>query len=212
MNLVAVDASLRRLQGGPETGGTPSPGRDPLDARVTDNLLAGYARVDALVAGGVDAFAMGNLRHLLELNALVTCGESPVRRAAYAGHLEATERRFYEQAEGGIEDVVEWYVAHQDAPVWERAAGVYARVLSRPQLYIEGNHRTGALVMSYVLLRAGHPPFVLTADSAPAYFGASAALREIHKRGPGALLRVPAITQEIAALLQRCSDRRHLLS
>ena len=42
-------------------------------------MLAGYAFVDTLVADGVDVFALGQLKHLLELNALVLCGASEAR-------------------------------------------------------------------------------------------------------------------------------------
>ena len=67
--------------------------RDPLDDRVVDNMLAGYAFVDALVAAGTDMLALGHVKHLLELNTLVLCGRSEARRAAHAGHLAASERR-----------------------------------------------------------------------------------------------------------------------
>jgi hypothetical protein len=42
--------------------------------------------------------------------------------------------------------------------------------LSEPELFIEGNHRTGTLVMSYILAHDGHPPFVLTAGCAKDFF------------------------------------------
>ena len=125
--------------------------RDPFDDRVVDNMLAGYAFVDALVADGVDVFALGQLKHLLELNALVLCGASEARRAAHTAHRAATERRFYDEPDAGIQDVVEWHAGHADEPAWSRAAGVYVRMLSTPQLFIEGNHRTGVLVMSQIL-------------------------------------------------------------
>ena len=186
--------------------------RDPLDDRVVENMLAGYAYVDALAADGVDALALGHLRHLLELNTLVLCGVSEARRAAHAGHLAATERRFYDERAAGIQDVVEWHDRHADEPAWNRAAGVYVRMLSTPQLFIEGNHRTGALVMSHVLLRAGLPPFVLSTRNAAAYFEPSAALREIHKRSPGALFRLPLIRRRLAALLRDQADPHYLLA
>lgn len=47
------------------------------------------------VADGVDLFAMGNSRHLLELNTTVLCGTDPNDRAEYARHLQMTEQRFY---------------------------------------------------------------------------------------------------------------------
>src|SRR5262245_56546128 len=162
LNLPAIENTLRSLQGAFEGSvDLPLPPRDTLDDRVVENMLAAYAAIDSLVAEGLDLFAMGQLRRILELNALVLCGTSLVRREAYARHLEATEHRFYEEPGGGIKDVVESYVAN-NGTVWERAAGVYVRTLATPQLFIEGNHRTGALLMSYVLLREGEPPFVLS--------------------------------------------------
>ncbi|HYB40281.1 MAG TPA: hypothetical protein VEL75_00855, partial [Candidatus Methylomirabilis sp.] len=120
VNLAAVETSLRRLQQQLARDGS----RDPMDDRVVDNMLAGYGFVDALVADGVQVFAMGNLKHLLELNTVVLCGTSPARRDLYAGHIQATERRFYEERHAGIEDVIEWHAGHAGASSWERAAGV----------------------------------------------------------------------------------------
>jgi prophage maintenance system killer protein len=186
--------------------------RDPLDDRVVDNMLAGYAFADALVAAGTDMLALGHVKHLLELNTLVLCGRSAARRAAHAGHLAASERRFYEEREAGIQDVVEWYARHADAPAWSRAAGVYVRMLSKPQLFIEGNHRTGVLVMSSILLREGQPPFVLSVENAAAYFEPSTVIRDIHKHSPASLFRAPRIRRRLAALLREHADHRYLLT
>jgi len=178
---------------------------------VVANMVAGYAFVDALVADSVDVFAMGNLKHVLEMNALVLCGTSLARRAAYERHLQATERRFYEEREGGIQDLVEWYRSHEDDAAWDRAAGAYVRMLSKPQLFIEGNHRTGALLMSYVLVREGRPPFVLSVDNAAACFDPSAAIRDVDKNSPGMFLRLSGIRHRLAKLLAEHSDPRLLL-
>jgi len=94
---------------------------------VIHNMVAGYALVDSLVADGVDLFAMGNLKHLLELNTTVLCGTDTSRRAEYARHLASTEQRFYEQQDGGIRDLVEWYQGRRGDSVWLRAAGLYVR-------------------------------------------------------------------------------------
>lgn len=186
------------------------PDRDPLDDRVVDNLLAGYAYVDGLVAADVDPFILGHLKHLLELNVLVLCGSSVERRAAYARHLEASERRFYGDEVTGVRNVVEWVADHADAPPADRAAGAYARILSWPQLFIEGNHRTGVLAMSCVLLREGRPPFVLTPENAAAYFEISAGLREIALQNPATRFRLSALSGRLAALLAEDADRADL--
>ncbi|HUO64926.1 MAG TPA: hypothetical protein VMT97_14520 [Terriglobales bacterium] len=213
LNLAAVDSSLRCLQQH-FTGevGDLAAARDPMDDRVVDNMLAGYAFVDTLVSEGVDVLAMGHHRHLLEMNTIVLCGTSPVRRALYAGHIQATEQRFYEEREGGIQDLVEWYQTHKGESTWDRAAGAYVRMLSKPQLFIEGNHRTGALLMSYILVRDGLPPFVLSADSVAAYFDPSTAVRDVDKNSPAMIFRLSRVRERLAKLLQERSDPRYLLA
>lgn len=179
---------------------------DPFSEQLVENMVAGYAMVDELVRGDVDIFAMGQHRHMLELNRLALCGSE--RKGEYAAHVEATERRFYEERYGGVEDLVEWYRLHQDRPVWERAAGVYIRVTSAPQLFIEGNQRTGALLISYMSMRSGQGPFVLTVDNALDYFRMSATIREIRKNSFTALLRFPGIQRRLSRFLRReASDR-----
>jgi len=206
VNLPAVAAALAALQRGFHRRAEELGARDPIDDRVIANMLAGYAFVDALVGDGIDVLAMGSLKHLLEMNTLVLCGTSPDLRDQHAGHIEATERRFYEEPDGGIRDVVEWYAGHRADPVWDRAAGTYVRMLSKPQLFIEGNHRTGALMMSYLLLRDGRPPFVLGPDDAPVYFGGSRAIRDVDKRSPIMRFRLSSVAQSLAKLLQEQSD------
>ena len=174
-------------------------------------MLAGYASLDAQVAAGYDILALGQLKHVLELNTLVLCGSSEPRRAAHAAHLAATEQRFYDERAAGIEDVVEWHAAHAGEEPWGRAAGVYVRILSAPQLFIEGNHRTGVLVMSHLLVREGLPPFVLSVRNAAAYFEPTTELRDIPKNGVTGLLRLPGIQARLAALLREHADPRYLL-
>lgn len=212
LDLVAIEGSLRAVQSflvRDESDGVGA-AHDPMDDRVVDNLVAAYAYVDSLVAEGVDALAMGRLRHLLEINTIVLCGTDPARRDSYAKHLEATERRFYEQPGGGIEDLVEWHARHRRDGVWDVAAGAGVRVMSKPQLFVEGNHRTAALIMSYLLLRADRPPFVLTPASAVDYFALSAELGGADKSAPAAFVPLAALTRRLAALISRHADARHL--
>ena len=211
LNLPVIEATLRRVQREfddiQRALGTP---RDPMSEPVIDNIVAGYALVDSLLANGTDVLAPGNLKQLLELNTMVLCGTSAERRATYAPHVAATERRFYDDRHAGIEDLMEWCARHADEPVWMRAAGVYVRVLATPQLFIEGNHRTGALMMSCVLARQGQPPFVLSVDNAVPYFKVSAAIREITKSSAVTFFRNVAPRRRLADLLAVHSDHRYL--
>ncbi|HRC70895.1 MAG TPA: hypothetical protein PLS42_14725 [Candidatus Competibacter denitrificans] len=213
LNLPAIEASLRQVQGefdaiNRRLGGQ----RDPMSDAVIGNLLAGYLYVDTLVEWGIDLFAKGKHKYLLEMNNIVLCGPDQTGRAEFSRHIEATKTRFYDEPEGGIEDVVEWRARHLHESVWKLAAGVYVRSMSKPQLFIEGNHRTGTLLASYILLRAGKPPFVLTVDNAVAYFEPSTVIRNTSKLGPMGLFRLPGIKKRFAKFLEGQADERYLLS
>ena len=213
LNLAAIESSLRRVQREFESiNPRLSWQRDPMSDMVVENLLAGYTFVDVLIDWDIDVFAMGKHKYLLELNNIVLCGPDQALRAEFAHHLKATENRFYAEPEGGIEDIVEWRARHLSESAWKLAAGLYVRVLSKPQLFIEGNHRTGALLASYVLMRAGQPPFVLTVENAMAYFEPSTVLRNISKLGPIALFRLPGINKGFARFLEDQADPRYLLT
>ena len=175
-------------------------------------MMAGYRFVDSLLSQRIDLLAMGNLKLFLEMNALVLFGGDESARAGAAFQLAATEQRFYDQEGGGIRDVVEWYNLHRANSTWRRAAGVYISILSEPQLFIEGNHRTGALVMSYILAREGRPPFVLTADNAKAYLDPSTLITETRKHSLVALFRLPKIKRYFAKFLKEQSDRKYLIA
>ena len=115
--------------------------------------------------------------------------------------LEATEARFYEEPGAGIGDVMNWYSLHRGKDLWRRAAGVYNRILSDPQLFIEGNHRTGALVMSYLLTRAGQPPFVLTRKNAKGFFDPSSVVKKTKKRQFLGEIKFKRLTRDFAKFL-----------
>jgi prophage maintenance system killer protein len=212
LDLRVIEGSLRRVQRDfAQINERLSPPREPMDDSVIRNMVAGYALVDALAAERVDLFAMGNLKYWLELNTTVLCGTDPTERAEYARHRQTTEQRFYEEQDGGIRDLVEWYQGRGGESVWMRAAGLYVRLLSRPQLFVEGNHRTGALAVSYVLLNGNEPPFVLTPDNATAYFTPSTVIKNTEKQGLAMRFRSPGLTRQVAGFLTGHADRKYLL-
>ncbi len=211
LDLPLIEATLLATQGRMDQfTSVLSTVREKIDFRIVGNMLAGYAYVDWMAAANVDAFAMGSHRHLLELNCLVLCGTDRARREEHAGHIAATQKRFYEEPDAGIEDVVEWLARNPRLPVWERAAGVYVRILSKPQLFIEGNHRTGALIMSHMLVREGLPPFVLTPDNAARYFAPSGTIRDLRKGSLIALFQLPRVRKRFARFVREVSDPQFL--
>lgn len=184
--------------------------RDPMIDAVLENMVSGYEHVDRLIGEGVDLFAMGQFRHWLELNCVVLCGDSATRRECREAHLQATERHFYDDDAGGIRDVAEWYERHRNETVWERAAGVYIRMLCEPQLFLEGNHRTGVLIVSYMLGREGCPPLVLTAENAHAFFDPSTAIKQARRGSMAMLFGMNRMKDRFAAFLERQADETFL--
>ena len=185
--------------------------RDPMTDEVVGNMMAGYKRVDQSIKMGVDLFALGNSKKILELNHLVLCRGEKSNECCTGKHLEASERHFYDDRRGGIRDLVEWQELHRSDTLWERVAGTYVRILSTPQLYIEGNHRTGALIMSYLLVREGRPPFVLTTENAKAYFDPSSLIKKTRKRSIAMLVKIPGLRKNFANFLKDQADDRFLL-
>jgi hypothetical protein len=201
INLPAIESAFRKLQNVfPEINRSLFERRDPLDDEVVRNLLEGYAMIDRLIDDGVDLFAMGNLHYWLDLNAIVLCGLTGA--SSHRLLLEATEKKFYDQPGGGIRDIVEWVGRSGGKDVWRRAAGVFIRMLSEPQLFIEGNHRTGALIMSYMLAREGRPPFVLTEKNARGFFDPSSVFKKSSKRNMVTRVKMPGLTRAFAEFLK----------
>ncbi|GAB6039582.1 hypothetical protein [Endothiovibrio diazotrophicus] len=203
-DLAAIERSLRAVQRDfAHINGALGTSRDPLSDEVVDYLLAGYRYLAHLLAEGIDPLAVGNSRHLLRLNCLVLCGSCPGEREEWPPHLEQTARRFYDdRSPGGVRALMNYLADHGGDTVWERAAGAYIHILSEPQLFVEGNHRTGALVMSALLCGAGQPPFVLTPGNARAYFDPSSLIKGSRKRSLRAWVTMPPLRRRLARLLR----------
>lgn len=207
LRLERIEAELRTLQEAfPEINARLRTRRDRLSDRVVSNMLEGYAFVDRLLAERVDLLEMGRSGLLVELNHLVLCGSDADERRRAHRHIQATEAAFYDDGRGGIGAIMGWYERNRGGTVWRRAAGVNVRLLSEPQLFLEGNHRTGALLMSYLLAREGHPPFVLTAANAEAYFAPSTLIRLTNKTSFRALWRMPRLIAALAHYLEDVAD------
>jgi len=212
LNLSAIDASLRAVQQVFERiNGTLSTPRDALTDEVRANMMAGYRFVDEALGHGLDPFRFGNSRWLLELNALVLCGSDEARRREFAPHIAVTARDFYGQEGAGIAALAEWLKGHRGDDVWNRAAGAYIQILSHPQLFVEGNHRAGVLIVSLLLAREGHPPFVLSVANARSYFEPSTLAKETRMHGLDALIELPRLRRRFAQLLRCSGDPAHLL-
>lgn len=213
LDLKAIERSLRDVQREfPKINEVLKSRRDSLSDTVVANMLAGYTFVDTVIADNTNLFTPRYAASLLELNHIVLCGLDPHVRNEFRAHLEATKQHFYEQEKFNINGILEWHRRHEDESPWRRAAGVYVRILSQPQLYIEGNHRTGALIMSYILARYGQAPFVLTADNAKAYFDPSTLVKDTKKTTATLLIKLPGMKKRFAQFLRDQANEEYLRS
>lgn len=176
--------------------------RTPLSDELINNLLAGYAQIDEYLAKGIDLFKVGNSDLLLALNKTVLYHSTDISTAESSRQFEATQQHFYEAKNGGIGHLMEWLDMHRGSSVWKRSAGLFTYIMSQPQLFIEGNHRTGAIIMSYMLMREGYAPFVLSLSNAQHFFEPAELIKKRRKKTMDELLYLPKQTRKFAKLLK----------
>lgn len=209
LDLSAIEAELRalresrlhaRLDLTPETA-----------VDVSRRVLEGYRYVDDLLAERIELFAYGGSARILELNLRVLCGVTPERRVAYADHIEATRAWFYDRPGEGIDELNDWVKRHRTSRPVAFAAGLIVQIVSTPQLFIEGNHRTSTLLASYVLARSGLPPLVVPPSRLLEYLAVMEAAGAIARTGGlRSRIAIMGVVSRIQALIEGMSDRRFL--
>jgi len=185
--------------------------RSPFTNEAVANMVEGYRFIDRLLADGTDLLAMGNSPLVLEVNTLVLCGADSKKRASFVRHIEQNKEYFYSNEEGGIASLMEWKEFHASDNIWKKAAGLYIHVMSQPQLFIEGNHRSAILMVSFLLAREGYPPFVLTPNNAKELLDQSKQLSELKKHGLRTLILLPKLRNQLAKTLKSTLEQRHLI-
>jgi hypothetical protein len=176
--------------------------RDDFSDAVRQNMMAAYEFLDAVVEDDVDLFSDEGLEVLLQLNHLVLLGRGYDARA-FGRHISATRQRFFDNFRRYVKPIRRWYRKHEIENPYKVAAQVYVGVLSQPQLYQEGNHRTGSLIASGILLQNGYPPFVLTRGNAVAYFNPSSEIKFTDKRTIHGKLRLPKYQHAFREFLEQ---------
>jgi len=181
--------------------------RDEFNDFVASNMVLAYKRLNELLIADINIFSNKHVMEMLELNHIVLCGHDEKLRYEYMHHLEATRVRFFE----GLPPVKRWFNKHDDKDgVAKVAAEIYVGVLSQPQLFIEGNHRTGSLIASWILLRGGLPPFVLTAENARAYFNPSSQIKFSDKRVISDKFKLPKYQKSFKTFLESNIKKKFL--
>lgn len=187
--------------------------KTPPSDEVVENLIAGYAQVDQYIAKGIDLFAYGNSQFLLALNHTVLYQNASISATEDNDQFAATKAYFYDSKNGGIGQLMEWLNLHRNDSVWKRSAGIFTYILSQPQLFLEGNHRTGSLIMSYMLMREGYAPFVLSYANAKHFFEPAELTKKRRKRNfVDDLIHLPKQTRKFAKLLKsEQNDKPYLI-
>jgi hypothetical protein len=131
-------------------------------------MMNAYEYLDGLLGKKVEPFSKEGISEILELNNIVHYGFDLTLRLEYNTAIEANSEKFSKN----IEPIARWYRKHMkgEPHPLKTAAEVYVAVLGFPQLFIEGNHRTGNLIANWISMYYEHPPFVLSPDNAVAYF------------------------------------------
>ncbi|MEE4241228.1 MAG: hypothetical protein V2I36_07165 [Desulfopila sp.] len=172
-NWAAIDDELDTLQIGRKD--------TPFDATVMENMLTAWEYLDYFIRkkdysllsakGGPD---------MLEINHRVHYGLDNALRAEYHKAIKATAEKFT----GQIGPIRKYYrkKSSSGTSVNKMAAEVYIAILGMPQLYIEGNHRSGSIVASWINLIHRKPPFVLSVDNAIAFFRPAQEIKKFNKR------------------------------
>lgn len=142
--------------------------RDTFDSTVRLHMMDAYTYLDTQLRLEVEPFSTEGIPEILELNNIIHYGFDLQTRLEYNQAIVANSEKFNEV----IVPIEKWYRKHMSGELHplKVAAEVYVSVLGFPQLFIEGNHRTGNLISNWISMYYGHPPFVLSPDNAIAYF------------------------------------------
>ena len=148
----------------------------PFNADVRAKMMSAYGVLDDLLRKGVEPFSKKSIEEMCELNNLVHYGLDSRLRQEYVKAIVANSEKYYRN----IIPIIDWYENHmkkRSHPL-KVAAEVYVAILGHPQLFIEGNHRTGSIISSWINMYHGYPPFVLNVKNAIPYFEPSAEIKK----------------------------------
>lgn len=153
----------------------------PFDRTLMENMMTAWEYIDYFIRkkdysllgieGGPD---------MLEVNHRVHYGVNKSLRREYQKAIHATTEKFSKQ----VKPIRNYYRKKMKAgtSVYKVAAEIFISIVGMPQLYIEGNHRSGSIVASWVNLVNEKPPFVLTVDNAVPFFQPAQEIKKFDKK------------------------------
>lgn len=152
----------------------------PFDRMVMANMLSAWEYIDYVIRKkDYDLLSQKGGPDMLEVNHRVHYGLNTELRQEYRKAIDATTEKFTNQV-GPLRKYYRKKIKNQ-ASANKIAAGIYIAILGMPQLYIEGNHRAGSVVASWVNLVHNNAPFVLTVDNAISFFAPAQEIKKFDK-------------------------------
>ena len=177
-----------------------------------DNMITGYKLIGSYVIEENDLISLGRSVDIFEINVTVLYGNLAQRdNQEFKKQIKANEKYFFEKTNSGIGDFIEFHERQSFSTPWLEAAEMYIRLMLQPQLFVEGNHRTGALLISYVLLRNNLPPFVLNIENAKSFFEFSAIMGSHRRKSIWTRFKRSHLVKQFAEYLKTACDSRYLL-
>jgi hypothetical protein len=181
------------------------------DKVIRGRMMSAYGFLDHVLKLRVEPFSMDSLSFMLELNHRVHYGTDSELRAEYSTAIHCAERKFHRN----VLVLLKWHDKHLakgDHPL-KVAAEMYVGIIGQPQLYIEGNHRTGSLIASWINLFHGYPPFVLSPDNAISYFAPSSEIKAFaDKTTWRGMSKLPKYKKSFRTLWERLIDPDYIAS
>jgi hypothetical protein len=182
----------------------------PFNDVIHTRMMSAFQYLDSLLEEHIVPFSQGSIEHMLRLNHRIHYGTDQRLMAEYATAMKATTEKFNQH----IGPIREWYEHHTmrgNHPL-KIAAEIYVSILGYPQLYIEGNHRTGSLIADWISVYHGFPPFVLSAENAIAYFEPSAEIKSFADKSTWrGRARLPKYHKSFLAFWESHIDSRYVL-
>ena len=179
--------------------------RETLTDLMVEQIMEAYSFLNTLLIKEMDLFTPAGLHALLEMNHIVLCGADRKTRDQYYEHLMDTRKSFLSK----IKPIKKWVLKKKESSdPYHLATGFYSRMLSRPQLFLEGNHRTGNILLNYLLLSKNAPPYIISKDHAHLYLDLSGDIKFTDKdNGLDSAMRMPGHRKRFRKFLTEYADR-----
>ncbi len=153
----------------------------PFNQLLMDNMLCAWEYIDFFIRKkDYDLLSKEGGPHMLEINHRIHYGLDYVLRDEYQKSLAATTEKFSKH----VVPIRKYYKTKTTyrTSINKIASEVYISILGHPQLFIEGNHRSGSIIASWINLANNKPPFVLSVDNAVAFFRPAQEIKKFNKR------------------------------